>query len=58
MSSGYFVSNGEFNPSSNEHQQDLKLWLSKQPSDKIEEYAWQVLKPFYREKPVDWIQFL
>lgn len=58
MTNNYFVANGSFDPTSNEHQKDLKLWLAKQPIDKIDDYAWQVLKPFYREKPVDWIQFL
>lgn len=56
--SNYFISNGEFNPNSSEHQEDLKRWLAQQPVDKLDEYSWQVLKPFYREKPVDWIQFL
>ena len=58
MSNNYFVSNGNFNPASSEHQEELRKWLAKQPVDKIDDYSWEVLKPFYREKPVDWIQFL
>lgn len=54
----FFVGNGNFDPTSNEQQKDLINWLYKQPVDKIDDYSWEVLKPFYREKPVDWIQFL
>lgn len=54
----YFVSNGNFNPYDNNQQKELLSWLSKQPIDKIDDYVWQIQKPFYREKPVGWIQFL
>lgn len=49
MPSGY-MQQDEYN--------DLINWLSQQPSDKIDEYAWQKLKPYYREKPVNILQFL